>query len=49
MAETKIIAYFKDVLEDHPRERERWFAFRDAQVRQHILDWLAAENIEPIE
>ena len=41
--------YFKDVLEDYPRERERWFAFRDAQVRQRILDWLAEENIEPIE
>jgi mannose-6-phosphate isomerase-like protein (cupin superfamily) len=41
--------YFKDVLEDNPRERERWFAFKDAQVRQRVLDWLAEENIEPIE
>ena len=40
--------YFKDVLEDHPRERERWFAFKDTQVRQRVLDWLTAEDIEPI-
>jgi hypothetical protein len=41
--------YFKDVLEDHPRERERWFAFKDAQVRQRVLAWLAEEDIKPIE
>ncbi len=41
--------YFKDVLDDYPRERERWFTFKDAQVRQRILDWLAEEHIEPIE
>ncbi|CAG0983932.1 hypothetical protein ANRL3_02316 [Anaerolineae bacterium] len=41
--------YFKDMLEDDPRERERWFALKDAQVHQRILNWLAEENIEPIE
>ncbi len=40
--------YFKDVLDDFPRERERWFAFKSAQARQRLLDWLAEENIEPI-
>jgi hypothetical protein len=40
--------YFKDVLDDSPRERERWFAFKGAQARQRLLDWLAEENIEPI-
>jgi hypothetical protein len=40
--------YFKDVLDDYPRERERWFEFKDAQVRQRVLDWLAEEGIEPI-
>jgi hypothetical protein len=39
---------FKNVLEDYPRERERWFAFRDARVRQRVLDWLEEEGIEPI-
>ena len=39
---------FKNVLEDYPREQERWFAFRDARARQRVLDWLAEEGIEPI-
>jgi len=40
--------YFKDVLADHPRERERWFAFKDAQLDERVLDWLESEGIEPI-
>jgi hypothetical protein len=39
---------FRDVLDDYPRERQRWFEFGDAQARQRALDWLAEENIEPI-
>ena len=39
---------FKNVLEDDPRERERWFAFRDARARQRVLDWLEEEGIEPL-
>ena len=39
---------FKDVLAAHPRERERWFEFSDARLRQRILDWLEFEGIEPI-
>ncbi len=41
--------YFKDVLQDHPRERERWFAYRDERMRQRALDWLEQEEIELIE
>lgn len=37
----------KDVLAGYPRERERWFAFRDARVREAMLGWLAEEGIEP--
>ena len=40
--------YFKDVLSDYPHERERWFKFKDAQVRQRVLDWLESEGIKPI-
>ena len=40
--------YFKYVLEDYPRERKRWFEFKDAQARQRVLDWLAEGGIEPI-
>jgi hypothetical protein len=37
---------FKDALLEHPVERERWFAFRDARQRERLLDWLASEYIE---
>ncbi|MEW5985908.1 MAG: UPF0158 family protein [Chloroflexota bacterium] len=40
--------YFKDVLSDHPAERERWFAYRDGRLRQRICDWLADVGIEPM-
>lgn len=40
--------YFRDVLYDHPRERERWFEFKDAQVQRRITRWLESEGIEPI-
>jgi len=38
---------FKNVLLDHPAERERWFAFRDARVREAVREWLTGEGIEP--
>lgn len=40
--------YFKDVLADHPRERERWFEFKDARMRERVLDWLESQGIEPV-
>lgn len=40
--------YFKDVLFDYPRERERWFQFKDERMRQRVLEWLEEEGIEPI-
>jgi hypothetical protein len=39
--------YFKDVLMDYPRERERWFRFQDDRMHQRVIDWLNDENIEP--
>jgi hypothetical protein len=39
--------YFKDVLVEHPAERERWFAFKDRCVTERIVDWLEVEEIEP--
>jgi len=39
--------YFKDVLADHPRERERWFDFKNEQVRWRVLNWLESIGIEP--
>lgn len=39
---------FKNVLLDHPKERELWFQFRGEQLRQRIFDWLETEGIELI-
>jgi hypothetical protein len=38
---------FKGLLAVHPTERERWFAFRDARVRDRVAGWLTEEGIEP--
>ena len=41
---------FKDVLAGAPGEEEkRWYAFRDARVKQRLLEWLESEGIEIIE
>jgi len=38
---------FKDVLTRWPKERERWFAFRDQRFRDAMQEWLTAHEIEP--
>lgn len=40
---------FKDVLLDYPKERERWFRFKDDLVHERILEWLDEMGIELIE
>lgn len=40
---------FKNVLYDHPEERERWFAFKKDRMRQRVLEWLDDEGIEVVE
>lgn len=39
---------FKDVLLEHPPERERWFRFKDEQMRRRVLEWLEEEGIQPV-
>lgn len=39
---------FKDGLAAYPAERERWFAFKDAQLKARALEWLHNEEIEPV-
>jgi hypothetical protein len=39
---------FKDVLQVHLAERERWFAFQKERVHGRIRRWLEDEDIEPI-
>jgi hypothetical protein len=37
---------FKRAMDDHPAERERWFAFRDERLHEAIEAWLAELEIE---
>ena len=37
---------FKNVLLDHPAERERWFAHRDERLRAAAREWLAEHGVE---
>jgi hypothetical protein len=38
---------FKDALTAYPAERERWFAFKNARMKERVIAWLADEGIEP--
>jgi hypothetical protein len=38
---------FKDALFDFPRERDAWFAFHEAAIRQLVVEWLAEEGVRP--
>jgi hypothetical protein len=39
---------FKDVLQQHPEQRERWFAFQNARANHRIRRWLESEGIEVV-
>lgn len=39
---------FKDVLNSYPKERERWFKFKDEKVKERVNEWLGEEGIEII-
>ena len=39
---------FKEILENAPAERERWFAYRENCEHQRLLGWLKQQEIEPI-
>ena len=38
---------FKDVLAQHPAERERWFRFHDGRLRAAMRGWLEDNDVEP--
>jgi hypothetical protein len=40
------VSLFQDVLLDNPSERERWFQFKQARLRERILGWLASKGVE---
>jgi hypothetical protein len=37
---------FKDVLYDYSESCQQWFEFKDEQMRQRVMRWLAAHDIE---
>ena len=38
---------FKDVLDRHPAERQRWFDFHAARLEDRAREWLAEEGCQP--
>ena len=37
---------FKDILLTLPEERRRWFEFRDARMRERIVEWVAEVGVQ---
>jgi len=40
---------FRNVLDDHDSERQRWFVFKDKAMAERVREWLAEIGIEPVE
>ena len=40
---------FKDVLLNYPKEREKWFEFKDARIQEQALEWLESIGVSLIE
>jgi hypothetical protein len=40
---------FKDVLLNHPEERDRWFQFKDNRIQEQALEWLGDIDVSLIE
>ncbi len=38
---------FRSVLNDHPDELEKWYAFKDDWMREEAIKWLLENDIEP--
>ena len=39
---------FKDVLQNYPEKRQRWFKFREKIMKQRAREWLDSIHVEPI-
>lgn len=39
---------FKDVLLNYPKERERWFEFKNRRLEEAAREWLETKGIEPV-
>ena len=40
---------FRNVLNQHPDELERWYAFKDESIREEAVQWLLDHGIEPVQ
>ena len=40
---------FKAVLLNYPKEREKWFEFKDARIQEQALEWLESIGVSLIE
>lgn len=40
---------FRNVLNDHPDELEKWYAFKDDWMREEAIKWLLENGIEPVQ
>jgi hypothetical protein len=40
---------FKSVVHNHPKEFERWYAYKNTIMAERVREWLAEIGIEPVE
>lgn len=40
---------FRNVLNHHPDELDRWYAFKDENIREDAVQWLLDHDIEPVQ
>jgi hypothetical protein len=40
---------FRNVLNDHPDELEKWYKFKDDWMREEAIQWLIPNGIEPVQ
>lgn len=40
---------FKNVLNHHPDELDRWYEFKDESIREEAVQWLIMNGIEPVQ
>jgi len=40
---------FKNALQDHLSERERWFAFKNERMAERAREWLTEIGVEPVD
>ncbi len=44
--ERGVFGRFRDVIAESPRDRERWFEFKNRRVRERVTEWLVEEEVD---